>query len=180
MINIPKIANNAKDFPQVKPLDRKIIAAAVLLGLDNQTAYQLYHPEYLNGSGKMNEAGKTGSANFWSRNQSRDYRDAYERTVLSFFGKEASVSTELTDKEKEFLKSQFTDKVYRALGDAEGIEQLKDAADLGKDVKIFKEDETKQESPRRYLPQRCDNCSYKKFIDEAIKNGDILEIKDNQ
>lgn len=179
-ILIPLEIPNKADYPQVKAADRKIIATAVLMRMDNQTAYALYHPELLNGFGKLNDAGKQECRNFWSYGKNREYREAYEKCVEEFINggkqKTSDGSRKLTEEEKTELKGEFSDKVYRALGEAEGLEQLKDAADLGKTTKIFKEEDN-EEKPRRYLPRSCKECSYKRFVDEQVALGNIIEVK---
>lgn len=176
-LNIPTEIKDKSAFPQLKKIDRQIICAAVLMGLPNQDAFRLFHPEFLDGKGKLNDAGKKASSQFWNYGKVKDYREQYEKEVAESLGQNptfcSSDDSELTEEEKKNLKGRFANKVYRALGQAEGLEELKDAADLGKTAKILKEEENTQELPRRYLPCRCGECDYRSFVESYVETGEI-------
>lgn len=188
MIDIPLKAKNDEEFTTLKRGEKEIIVYAVLCNVDNQTAFLRYNPHYAVSVGKtspkyaLSDLGKRECKNFWSYPKVRAYRESYENTLAEFLGKsnktdnsDMTDAEELTEEEKKSLKGKFANKVYRALGTAEGLEELKTAADLGKAAKIIKEEETTQEAPRRYLPARCySECAYRLFVESHIQSGDII------
>ena len=187
MIDIPLKAKNDEEFTTLKKGEKEIIVYAVLCNVDNQTAFLRYNPHYAISVGKtspkyaLSDLGKRECKNFWSYPKVRAYRESYENTLAEFLGRsnktdksDMTDAEELTEEEKKSLKGKFANKVYRALGTAEGLEELKTAADLGKAAKIIKEEETIQEAPRRYLPVKCRlECQYRLFCEKAIENGEI-------
>ena len=178
--NLPTEIKDKGAFQQLKKADRLIVAYAVLFGVGNQEAFRLYHPEYLTADGKLNDAGKKASSMFWNYGKVKDYREQYEKELAEFLGKsnktdksDMTDAEELTEEEKKNLKGKFANKVYRALGTAEGLEELKTAADLGKAAKIIKEEEVQVEAPRRYLPERCSACLYRSFVESHVESGEV-------
>lgn len=181
--NIPLEIKDKSAFPQLKKNDRLTIAYAVLFGVGNQEAFMRFNPHYIDASGKqLNPAGKKASSQFWNYGKVKDYREQYEKELAEFLGRsnktycsDTTDAEELTEEEKKNLKGKFANKVYRALGTAEGLEELKTAADLGKAAKIIKEEETQVEPARRYLPARCySECAYRLFVESHIESGDII------
>lgn len=185
-IEIPLKPKNDDEFTTLRKGEKEIVVYAVLCQTDNQTAFVRFHPEYAVSVGKtspkyaLSDLGKRECKNFWSYPKVRAYREAYEQTLAEFLGRsnktdnsDTTDTEELTEEEKKNLKGKFANKVYRALGTAEGLEELKTAADLGKAAKIIKEEETIQEAPRRYLPQRCSQCDYRSFVESYVEKGEI-------
>lgn len=85
----------------------------------------------------------------------------------------------LRDKEKEAddALNTFRDNVINAVN-TEGItdvETLADQATLLNRIGMLKDEEEVQVAAQRYLPERCVECRYKKFIDEQIELGNIVE-----
>lgn len=70
---------------------------------------------------------------------------------------------------------EFKGKVYNAMRTAESLEELDTAAKLGDRVGAFDNEEERVEQPRRYLPESCSRCRYKAFVEENIKNGNIVD-----
>lgn len=178
-IDIPQRAKNETDFPQLRVLDKRIIAYAVLCQVGNEEAFMRFHPEYLRADGKgMNDAGKTESKHFWSYGKNREYRQAYEATVEEFFGRKQrnrSVDTDIDDSRKDkALKSLLSQAMSLVEGGMElDPDTLRTIADIFKRLGILKEDEIQQEAPRRYLPCRCNECLYRSFVESHVETGEI-------
>lgn len=182
MIDIPKDIPNKQDFPQVKKLDRQIIRAAVLLGLDNQSAFALYHAEYIDGRGKLNDAGKRECSHFWSYGKNREYRDAYEKYIEEFINggnkNNGDESKEIDDKRKDkALKSLLS----RAMSLVEGgmeldAEGLKTVSDIFKRLNLIKEDVEQEIKPLRFLPEVCSRCRMKVAVESMVLNGEMLDM----
>lgn len=182
MIDIPKDIPNKQDFPQVKKLDRQIIRTAVLLGLDNQSAFALYHAEYIDGRGKLNDAGKRECSHFWSYGKNREYREAYEKCVDEFFngGRRKHVETDIDDTRIEGALKKLLNQAIGLLDSGDNLDpdSVKTIVEVFRKMNLLKDEEEVQERPRRYLPETCSACRYKQFIDENVKLGNIVEVED--
>ena len=179
MIEIP-LRPRGFDNTAIRKADADCLTYVVLYGCKNEDAFARFHPEYLDGAGRLNEAGKRASRQFFMYAKNRQYVDDYKETLAEFLGKsnktdksDMTDAEELTEEEKKNLKGKFANKVYRALGTAEGLEELKTAADLGKAAKIIKEEEVQVEAPRRYLPERCSACLYRSFVESHVESGEV-------
>ncbi len=181
----PLRAKNEADFPTLKAVDKKIIAAAVLLQLDNQSAFALYHPEYIDGTGRLNAAGKQASKMFWGYGRVKDYREAYEATVNEFLSGRKT-SNRIADAESGGNSDKRKDRAIRklvsdCLDAIEGNvaldpETLKDFVTMAKALGVLKDEEEQQIKPLRYLPERCSSCRARIFVESAVANGDVLDM----
>lgn len=180
MIELPKDIPNKQDFPQVKKIDKQIIRAAVLLGLDNQGAFALYHPEYINGSGKLNDIGKKENSHFWSYGKNREYREAYEKCVEEFFNVSKSENT--LDTEEDIDGDALARKILSDLaamiknGRIQDYEVLKIATDILNKYGVLKGAEEKQIPPIRVLPEVCSRCRMKMAVESMVLNGEMLDM----
>ena len=179
--NIPQRAKNESEFPQLKKVDKLTVCAAVLMGLPNQEAYKLFHPEYLDHNGKLNESGRKASSQFWNYGKTRDYRESYEATLAEFLGraKQTShkVSEDIDDSRKDkALKSLLNQAMSLVEGGTElDPDTLRTIADIFKRLGILKENEVQQEAPRRYIPLRCrQECQYRFFVEKYVETGEIV------
>lgn len=180
-IDIPQRAKNEADFPQLKVLDKRIIAYAVLCQTGNEEAFMRFHPEYLRADGKgMNDAGKTESKHFWSYGKNREYRQAYEATLEEFFGRRQtnrSVDTDIDDSRKDkALKSLLSQAMSLVEGSADlDAETIKMCSDIFTKLGLIKSTEEQQEKPRRYIPIRCrQECQYRFFVEKHVETGEIV------
>lgn len=180
----PLRAKNEADFPTLKKIDKQIIAAAVLLQLDNQSAFALYHPEYIDGTGRLNAAGKQDAKFFWNYGKNKEYRQSYEQTVQEFLNgkKKTKVDvSEPSESRRDKAEGIYRDKVYTAIEavDPTDIDSMKTVGDLGKTVKIFKEEEERQIAPIRVLVARCKSeCNYCFFVETAKAKGLMFDSCD--
>lgn len=184
MIGIPQKIKDEGKYPQVKKLDRQVIVAATLLGLSNQDAFLLYHPEFRDGNGRINKAGATEAKHFWSYGKVKEYRDEYEREIAEFLGrgqtsqKAGDTVEELSETEKDESVRIFQGKVYRAMRnvDESDIEALTDIGGLAQKTKVLKDDEEQQIRPLRFLPERCSACRARLFCESMVLNGEALDL----
>lgn len=176
---IPNRADKDKDFT-IPVLDKELIVYVVALGVPNEKAYARFHPEFLDLNGKLSDIGKKQCRQFFSYARNREYMDAYKDTLEKMLSKDKrpQVTEEMSESRKDKALKIFTNKVYDQMEQVENLQEMTDVATLGKAVKIFREEEEKVELPRRYLPETCNECAFKKFIEENIKSGNIKEIKD--
>ena len=180
--NIPLEIKDKSAFPQIKKIDRQIICAAVLMGLSNQDAFKLYHPEYLTADGRLNDAGKKASTMHWNYGKVKDYRQIYEEELAEYLGlckrvgSKADLSEELSEERKDSALKSLLNKALALVerGGELDPDTLKTIADLFKRLGVLKDEVETVESPRRYLPTRCHSeCQYRLFCEKAIENGEI-------
>lgn len=179
-LNIPTEVKDKSAFPQVDKTARQIIAYAVLMGADNQSAFMRFHPEFINASGKvMNSAGKQASRQFWSWGKVKDYRQQYEDELTEFFGRRQTVRSEVSDiddsRKDKALKALLNRAMSLVEDNAElDPDTLKTLTEIFKKTGLLKDEVEEQEKPRRYLPIRCrQECQYRVFCEKAIENGEI-------
>lgn len=179
-VYIPLDIPNKSDYPQVKALDRKIIAAAVLLRLPNQDAFKLYHPEYLDNTGKLNNAGKSASSMFWAYGKVKDYREEYEKIVEAHINGKNTTSTfeETEDIDGDALARKILSDLAAMIknGRIQDYEVLKIATDILNKYGVLKGSEEKQIPPIRVLPSRCSECRMRIAVESMVLNGEMLDM----
>lgn len=179
-VNIPQQLSDISGYPQLKKTDRRVIAAAVLMSLSNQEAFGLFHPEFIDGSGKLNDSGKKASSQFWNYGKVRDYREAYEKEIDDFFGKTAKkkVATDKIDDEKiDKALKKLLNHAIALLDDGENLDpdSVKTIVEVFKKMNLLKEEAEQEIRPLRYLPERCfQRCRYRLFVETAVKKGEII------
>ncbi len=181
-VQIPLRAKNETDFPQLKKTDKQIIAAAVLLQLDNQSAFALYHPEYIDGTGWLNAAGKQASKMFWGYGKHKDYREAYEQTVQEFLnGRKSAAKSDATSIDDSRKDRALKSLLNQAMSLVEGgtdldAETIKMCSDIFTKLGLVKGEEERQIKPLRFLPETCSSCRARIFVESAVANGDVLDM----
>lgn len=179
-LNIPTEVKDIKAFPQLRKIDRQIVCAALLMGLPNQEAFLLFHPEFLDSRGKMNDAGKKASSMFWNYGKNKDYREQYEKEVAEFLGRKQTARSELSDIDDIRKDKALKALLNRAMSLVEDNTELdpdtlKTLTEIFKKTGLLKDEVEEQEKPRRYLPVRClSECAYRLFVESHIESGDII------
>lgn len=178
----PLRAKNEADFPTLKAVDKKIIAAAVLLQLDNQSAFALYHPEYIDGTGRLNAAGKQASKMFWGYGKAKDYRQDYETTVEEFLnGRKSATKSDavsIDDSRKDrALKSLLNQAMSLVEGGSDlDAETIKMCSDIFTKLGLIKSEEEREMKPIRVLPTRCKSeCRYRLFCESMVLDGTAID-----
>lgn len=186
-ILIPLRPDNDGEYSTLTETEKNMMAFIVLFGVSNDLGFAIFNPQYCpRGFGKINPTGKVLSEQFFAFarhiNYLKDYRRTLEEFIANKQGKEVAVAQEEDEDvadngtRKERALRRFTNRVYRQMEQAQDLTDMMDVANLGKTVKIFKEEEDKVLPPQRYLPLRCFECDYKKFVDEQIKSGNIVKV----
>lgn len=184
MIDIPLKAKNDEEFTTLKKGEKEIIVYAVLCNVDNQTAFLRYNPHYAISVGKtspkyaLSDLGKRECKNFWSYPKVRAYRESYENTLAEFLGrKQKTSSVDLGEDVSDADKAKALRAMYRyVIDNSIKIDDLDDPTILLKiadKMRFFDQLEDKQESPRRYLPERCSSCLYRSFVESHVESGEI-------
>lgn len=114
---------------------------------------------------------------FFAVADTRNYIKDYEETIADFLTpkKKRRDESEILDPDKVMKK--LGQKVLRTINDSEeeSVATISDEINLAKPFGWLKEGETQAAPPMRYLPERCGSCAYKKFIDEQVELGNIIE-----
>lgn len=170
------------DIYRIPDIDKDCLTYYVLFGVPTTNAFARFHPEYVDPvTGKLIKSGHSPCRQFFNFAIHKEYIEAYSATLRGLFVEKKEKTTNvssLSNNSKEKALKDFTDKVFSALANADAgdLAELKDVADLGKTVKIFRDDEEVIEPPRRYLPEMCYTmCRYRKFCEDAIEKGDIVD-----
>lgn len=118
---------------------------------------------------------RTIATQFFSSMEARAYLSSYENYLNSNGQETESTEQEPIEKRTASAKLKFTDKVLsKMMGEVETIDEMDAIAKLADRVGVLDEKEEGSEAPRRYLPERCCECSYKSFVEGCIDGGDVL------
>lgn len=115
---------------------------------------------------------------WWSQSEVKKFIKDYKQTIDEIFNplkkKSKENDVELDPKTVTRKLSQKALKVADE-SDINTVEDVVNVTDALKPFGYLKEQEEIQVAPVRYLPTRCVECRYKKFIDEQIELGNIVE-----
>ena len=169
------------DFGQLSDIEKDALTWLVLTGRNKLEVYiEIARPEL-----KKNPNAKKWAEQFYAVADVRNYVKAYKETLDDFFEKRkrkkerSHTSSEDREKMADEAMNTFKDNVIEALNvPTNDAEILKDHAQLAKISGLLKEEEMTQAAPTRYLPERCEACRYKQFIDEQVELGNIEEDYD--
>lgn len=169
------------DDSRIPSSDKDLLSYAIAFSIPNQKAFALWHPEFLDSSGKLNKTGRAACTQFFNYSKNREYADNYAAYLKEFLSKkESSVKSEtsaiIDDARKDNARIALYNKVIRLIeGDDElDPDTLKIAVDMAKKLSIVADDIVEQEAPRRYLPERCSACSYRSFVESNVEGGKII------
>lgn len=167
------------DKSVIKKNDADCLTYSVLLGGKNEDAFRLFHPQYIDGSGKLSMIGKEKSRQFFFYAKNREYIDNYKSDLEKFLkgnglGEKPTV---IDDSRKDKALKSLLNQAMRLVEEEGDLDPdtLKTVTDIFKRLSIIKEEEVVEVPPIRYLPERCSSCRYKLFIDENVANGNIIK-----
>lgn len=64
--------------------DKDMLSYTVAFQPSNEAAYGLWHPEYIDGAGRLNKEGKKQCRQFFSYTKNKEYMDAYRETLSEY------------------------------------------------------------------------------------------------
>lgn len=181
MIEIPWEIKNKADFPQLKKIDRQIIAVAVLLRMGNQDAFRQFHPEFLDGNGRLNDAGKQASTMFWSYGKVKDYREQLESEIAGCLGRGHAPGAVAPDIDGNRVESALKKLLNQAIGlldrgDELDPDSVKTIVEVFRKMNLLRDEEQAEMKPIRVLPTRCKTeCRYRLFCETAQAKGLIVD-----
>lgn len=172
------------DTSKIPASDKDMIAYMVAFNIPNQKAFALWHPEFLDSSGKLNKTGRAACTQFFNYSKNREYADSYANYLKTFLSKKESgvkyeTSAIIDDARKDNARVALYNKVIRLIeGDDElDPDTLKIAVDMAKKLSIVADDAEEQViKPVRFLPERCfSGCRYRLFVENAVKGGSVID-----
>lgn len=170
------------DDSRIPSSDKDLISYVVAFAVPNQKAFALWHPEFLDSSGKLNKTGRAACTQFFNYAKNREYADAYKRTLAEFLGrKDAEIGDELeelTEERKEKASKLLMLEVIKMIeaGKISDPEFAKLVTDLAIKMKIIKEDVDRIIAPIRVLMARCSECRYRIGVESMVLNGQMLDM----
>ena len=109
----------------------------------------------------------------------RDFLNEYNKTLSDFYSNKENPRESKQSREDRVGNAvkKFTDKVMDAMDDADSIEisEMDTLAKLADRVGILGKNEEVEEKPRRYLPETCSWCSYRKFVEDEMSQGNLYD-----
>lgn len=109
----------------------------------------------------------------------RDFLNEYNKTLSDFYTNKEKPRESKQSREDRVGNAvkKFTDKVMDAMDDADSIEisEMDTLAKLADRVGILGKNEEVEEKPRRYLPETCSWCSYRKFVEDEMSQGNLYD-----
>lgn len=176
-IQIPRRPSNDGEYGMIKANDRDCICYHVAFNVPNERAFALFHPEFLDESGKLSKAGKQQCRQFFSYAKNKEYADSYRTDLEKILSRNSSVQTkeELTESRTDRVIQKLIGDVLDSIEDNHNLapEVLKDFVEVARKLNVLKDEEKVQEKPRRYLPQRCSSCDYRSFVESYVETGEI-------
>lgn len=120
---------------------------------------------------------KKYSDQFFAQTDTRNFMADYGK-LLDGVREEAEASAEPKTREERKAQAvdKFTDKVVDKMsGVLDSVEEMDAIAKLADRVGVLSEKEERVEACRRYLPESCNRCRYKEFVEENVKLGNIVD-----
>lgn len=169
-----KIPLRPKDFvSKLTQPEQSALTWYVLSGCSRKDAYVTFaRPDFLNS--KTKAALDDYVKQFFASKDVREYLDAYESTITEFL-RPAPVKTEAPASIEERKTKAKTKLIEFAMSLANNIEQADDpefVLKVADKAGLLDIEENVEEQPRRYLPVTCNECEYKKFVEENCERID--------
>lgn len=177
-IQFHRPANN-DEFKQTKA-EKDMMSYVVLYGCSNVTAYGLFNRHLLDNSGKLNKAGQSECRMFFSHPNNIAYMEAMRAHLEALTkGTVKVVSNDtINDSRKDNALKNLLNQAMSLVERGEDLDadSLKTISEIFKKVGLLKDEVEVQESPRRYLPERCfSGCRYRLFVENAMKGGAVID-----
>lgn len=168
------------DTSKIPASDKDMLSYTIAFSIPNQKAFALWHPEFLDSSGKLNKTGRAACTQFFTYSKNREYADSYAAYLKEFLSdNKGNSETHLIDVDESRKDKALKSLLNQAMsmvesGDTLDPDTLKVLTEIFKKLGILKDEVEVQESPRRYLPCRCGECAYRLFVESHVENGEII------
>lgn len=169
----------AKDsqFAGIRAGDKDCLSVSVAFGWPNEKVYAMFHPEFVEGGGRLNKEGKRQCAQFFAYAKHREYMDAYRETIASGSVSVGSDDVAIDDSRKDRALKSLLNQALTLVekGDLDA-DTLKIATEIFRKVGLLRDDDAHEIRPLRFLPERCSACRARIFVESAVANGDVLDM----
>lgn len=168
------------DTSKIPASDKDMLSYVVAFNVPNQKAFALWHPEFLDSSGKLNKTGRAACTQFFNYSKNREYADSYAAYLKEFLsgdkGKNEVHLIEVDESRKDKALKSLLNQAMSMVesGDTLDPDTLKVLTEIFKKLGILKDEVEEQEAPRRYLPERCSACAYRSFVESNVEGGKII------
>lgn len=168
------------DESKIPAADKDLLSYSIAFTIPNQKAFALWHPEFLDSSGKLNKTGRAACTQFFNYSKNREYADSYAAYLKEFLngdkGKSETHLIEVDESRKDKALKSLLNQAMSMVesGDTLDPDTLKVLTEIFKKLGILKDEVEEQEAPRRYLPERCSACSYRSFVESNVEGGKII------
>lgn len=168
------------DTSKIPASDKDLLSYAIAFSIPNQKAFALWHPEFLDSSGKLNKTGRAACTQFFNYSKNREYADSYAAYLKEFLsgdkGKSETHLIEVDESRKDKALKSLLNQAMSMVesGDTLDPDTLKVLTEIFKKLGILKDEVEEQEAPRRYLPERCSACTYRCFVESNVEGGKII------
>lgn len=168
------------DDSRIPAADKDMLSYSIAFSIPNQKAFALWHPEFLDSSGKLNKTGRAACTQFFNYSKNREYADSYAAYLKEFLsgdkGKTEVHLIEVDESRKDKALKSLLNQAMSMVesGDTLDPDTLKVLTEIFKKLGILKDEVEEQEAPRRYLPERCSACSYRSFVESHVGSGEIV------
>lgn len=169
------------DTSKIPASDKDMLSYVIAFSIPNQKAFALWHPEFLDSSGKLNKTGRAACTQFFNYSKNREYADSYAAYLKEFLngdkGKGETHLIEVDESRKDKALKSLLNQAMSMVesGDTLDPDTLKVLTEIFKKLGILKDEVEVQESPRRYIPVRCrTECAYRLFVESHIESGEII------
>lgn len=170
------------DDSRIPAADKDMLSYSIAFAVPNQKAFALWHPEFLDSSGKLNKTGRAACTQFFNYAKNREYADAYKRTLAEFLEKKdteiGDELEELTEERKEKASKLLMLEVIKMIeaGKISDPEFAKLVTDLAIKMKLTKDEVERIVPPIRVLVERCSRCRYRIGVESMVLNGEMLDM----
>ena len=173
MEKLPLRLNNTKKY-SLSDNEMHSLVWYTLSGCKREEAFMLFVRPDLSIS-RQNLVKATNQ--FFAMFDVRDFLNEYNKTLSDFYTNKEKPRESKQSREDRVGNAvkKFTDKVMDAMDDADSIEisEMDTLAKLADRVGILGKNEEVEEKPRRYLPETCSWCSYRKFVEDEMSQGNL-------
>lgn len=165
----------------ISKADKECLSYQIIFGVSNETAFARFHPEYLTENGRLNRAGKMACKQFFIYAKNRSYSDDYKTTLETFVkekNKERTALSITNENRTERVVKKLVSDVLDSIESNNNLdpEALKDFVEVAKKLGVLKDEEEQEIRPLRFLPETCNSCRARIFVESAVANGDVLDM----
>ena len=170
------------DDSRIPAADKDLIVYSIAFAIPNQKAFALWHPEFLDSSGKLNKTGRAACTQFFNYSKNREYADSYAAYLKEFLngdkGKSETHLIEVDESRKDKALKSLLNQAMSMVesGDTLDPDTLKVLTEIFKKLGILKDEVEETIKPLRFLPELCfSGCRYRLFVENAVKGGAVID-----